>query len=403
MELTRREFVKTGTFTALSAITIQQREASRYQIGAFYFPNFHVDARNEQVHGKGWTEWEILKRGEPKFAGHEQPKKPVWGYLDEADPSAFEKKIAAAHDAGVTHFIFDWYWYDGKPFLHRALEEGYQRAQNKGDVRFCIMWANHDWYNLMPARLDGRERSLLYKGTYSASEFDRITDYIVAHYFSDPYYFQIDGSPYFSIYELANLVERIGGVEIAAEALGRLREKVRSAGFKDLHINAVAWGVQAVADPTAFLRALGVQSVTSYSWIHHFEMQKFPTNDYASALQAAPAYWREARAKFGVPYQPDLSMGWDPSPRTCQSDKFERADYPYTAILVNNTPELFQEGLIKAKAYLDGLANEPKILNINSWNEWTEGSYLEPDSIHGMAYLNAIRKVFGAAPRTFAG
>jgi hypothetical protein len=70
---------------------------------------------------------------------------------------------------------------------------------------------------------------------------------------------------------------------------------------------------------------------------------------------------------------------------------------------VNNTPELFQEGLIKAKAYLDGLANEPKILNINSWNEWTEGSYLEPDSIHGMAYLNAIRKVFGAAPRTFAG
>ena len=40
-----------------------------------------------------------------------------------------------------------------------------------------------------------------------------------------------------------------------------------------------------------------------------------------------------------------MSMGWDPSPRTCQSDIFRRADYPYTPILVNNSPELFQQGL----------------------------------------------------------
>ena len=27
-------------------------------------------------------------------------------------------------------------------------------------------------------------------------------------------------------------------------------------------------------------------------------------------------------------------------------------------------------------------------------NEWTEGSYLEPDTIHGLGYLEAIREVF---------
>jgi hypothetical protein len=33
-------------------------------------------------------------------------------------------------------------------------------------------------------------------------------------------------------------------------------------------------------------------------------------------------------------------------------------------------------------------------VNINCWNEWTEGSYLEPDTIHGMKYLEAVREVF---------
>ncbi|HBE43561.1 MAG TPA: hypothetical protein DDW27_20660, partial [Bacteroidales bacterium] len=37
----------------------------------------------------------------------------------------------------------------------------------------------------------------------------------------------------------------------------------------------------------------------------------------------------------------------------------------------------------------------PRILNINCWNEWTEGSYLEPDSFNGMKYIEAVKAVFG--------
>ena len=37
----------------------------------------------------------------------------------------------------------------------------------------------------------------------------------------------------------------------------------------------------------------------------------------------------------------------------------------------------------------------PRILTINSWNEWTEGSYIEPDTVHGLKYLEAIRDTFG--------
>jgi hypothetical protein len=36
-------------------------------------------------------------------------------------------------------------------------------------------------------------------------------------------------------------------------------------------------------------------------------------------------------------------------------------------------------------------------MSINAWNEWTEGSYIEPDTTNGMGYLEAIAGVFGRA------
>jgi hypothetical protein len=75
---------------------------------------------------------------------------------------------------------------------------------------------------------------------------------------------------------------------------------------------------------------------------------------------------------------------------------YSESEYPYTPTLKNNTPELFEMVLRQAKSYLEQHSNQPRIISINSWNEWTEGSYLEPDTVHGMRYLNAIRNVFGS-------
>ena len=47
-----------------------------------------------------------------------------------------------------------------------------------------------------------------------------------------------------------------------------------------------------------------------------------------------------------------------------------------------------------AKKYADEHPNQAPLITINSWNEWTETSYLEPDDLYGYGYLEAVKKVF---------
>ena len=78
----------------------QKKEVSAYQIGAYYFADYHLDKRNEEYRGKGWTEWKLVKEAKPRFAGHHQPNVPLWGYTDEADPKQMAQKIEAASSQG---------------------------------------------------------------------------------------------------------------------------------------------------------------------------------------------------------------------------------------------------------------------------------------------------------------
>ena len=393
-EMNRRNFLSGG-------VAALARAAGRpYQVGAYYFPNYHVDPRNEATHGPGWTEWELMKRAEPRFPGHQQPKKPLWGYEDESDPRVFARKIDAAADHGLTHLIFDWYWYDDGPFIGRGLDLGYLKAPNNRRVQFCLMWANHNWIDIHPAKRAGK-REVQYPGTVTRETFEKMTDHIVADYFRHPSHWKIDGCPYFSIYELYRLVEGLGGIEKTRDALRSFRRKTKAAGFRDLHLNAVVWGVKILPGekqfnkPAEILKALEFDSTTSYVWVHHVALRQFPVTPYDKVAAEAALFWPKATGEYGLPYHPNVSMGWDPSPRTVQSDVYAGTGYPFTPTIGGNTPAAFRTALESVKRFLDARADQPQNCNINAWNEWTERSYLEPDTVNGMGYLEAIRSVFG--------
>jgi Glycosyltransferase WbsX len=367
------------------------------EVGVYYFPNYHLDKRNENYFGKGWSEWKLVKEARPKFMGHQQPKVPLWGYTDEADPKQMAQKIEAASAHGIDAFIFDWYYYDDGPFLQRGVEEGFMKAKNNDRLKFSLMWANHDYTDIFP-HTSGIKRKMMYPGKISPQTWDKMTDYIIAKYFKHHSYWLIDGAPYFSIYDLGMFIKGFGTAEAAAKGLEDFRNKTKAAGFSDLHLNAVVKGVlpgKQGEDQAALIGKLAFNSCTSYVWYHHGGLTNFPATPYDSVKNTYFKYAEKAATQFGIPYYPNVSMGWDPSPRTSQNSEFTNSGYPHTPIIAGNTPEAFKTALIQAREFMDIHLKQNKILTVNAWNEWTEGSYLEPDTVHKMGYLNAVKEVFG--------
>jgi len=356
--------------TLASAQTTQPNASPKpVQVAAFYFPNWHH-------HDGKFGEWDSLRNARPRFPGHAQPKEPLWGAEDEADPVVMAKKIDAAADHGIGAFVFDWYYGAKGPFLERALDEGYLHASNRVRVKFALMWANDYAY-----------------GRIDREKFDRIVDRIVADYLTKPSYWTIEGKPVFSIYDIDSFIKSLGGIEAATDAVKHLRESAIHAGLAGVHLNVIDWKLVRRADAAKVIAALGIDSSTSYCWPHHVALKHLPTENYVALGDRYDEF--RNKMKLNVPHWPNVTMGWDPSPRMPADQPIDGRGYPNTPIVVNNTAANFRNALVRARAEAMTLPSAQRIVTVYAWNEWTEGGYLEPDRENGFAYLDAIRDVFG--------
>lgn len=105
---------------------------------------------------------------------------------------------------------------------------------------------------------------------------------------------------------------------------------------------------------------------------------------YEEIVSDVKKEWDVILNEYSIPYFPHVSIGWDNNPRF---KKFRKG------VVKNNTPQNFEKALKAAKKYAD--ENNVSLITINSWNEWTESSYLQPDNVYGYGYLEAIKRVFG--------
>jgi len=353
----------------------------KYDVAAYIWPSYHYEPRMAHFWPEKDGEWYTVRRATPRFPGHDMPRIPLLGYQDEADTNVMREHVALASEHGINVFIMDWYWYEDAPCFERQLNEGLIPALKDTDTKFYLMWANHDATTLWDMHTD--KNDILWTGQVNRTVLEPMFDRVIERYLTLDCYYRIDDKPVFSIFDFPNLIQGLGGIEQTNDAFNWMRQRCVARGLPGLHIQAITHKAH---DESESKRegleneVLHFDSGTNYQYCQYAD----GIGDYVHWAQEATSYWMDFERIYHT-YYPHVSIGWDDT---------HRHPSLKTAVL-GSTPDAFEAYLWKAKRYLDSHPDQSPLVTINSWNEWTEGSYLLPDMRWGYRYLQAVRNVFG--------
>ncbi len=372
----------------------------KYDIAAFVWPSYTGDEPRTRIFWpEGNGEWQTVKAMTNKgYKGCRWPRIPTWGYVNEADSKVMEMQIDCAVAHGVNVFIYDWYWYDNRPFLKNCLNDGFLKAKNNEKMNFCLMWANHDATHLWDKRnSDNFLSTVIWSGVVTPEIYSNICDRTIEKYFKCENYYTIEGCPVYIIFDIDNFIRSFGTTQECKMGIESFRRKTLDAGFKGLHFQVIHWNdrvfnwlpdrdINKGATSFELYDFLGINSVTSYNWGCNVNFD----GDYTEVTNAYTEKLKSESEKLNIPFYPNISVGWDNNVRF--------HDF-VPGVVENNTPENFKIACKKVKTFADesmkkGIMKAP-FITVNSWNEWTETSYLQPDDLYGYGYLEAIKEAFG--------
>ncbi len=378
----------------------------KMRVIALYLPQYHPTKENDKYWGKGFTEWTNVAKAKPLFHNHYQPRIPAdLGFYDLRLPQVREEQARLAKDAGIEGFCYWHYWFgNGKETLEMPFDEVVRTK--KPDFPFCLGWALHDWTTKTWNKSANKEQDeTIFKLEFPGEEDDLKHFYRLLDAFKDDRYIKVDGKLLFSILTpsrlpnpdkfmaLWNRLARENGlpgfhfvgiidsmpvitsknVMHADKAVEEHVNEVKKMGF-----DAVGTTNQKYAELKAggYLKKIIMATIRKYCSgliIDKYDYKKIIENFYTPSDKREDVY-------------PQLLAGWDRSPRSGRN----------AIIYYNNTPDIFEKAAKLAYECVSDKAPEHRIVFLNSWNEWGEGAYMEPDLKYGHGKLKALKSVLRA-------
>ena len=115
------------------------------KIVANYLPQFHSIPENDAWWGKGYTDWNAVKKSKPLFQGHCQPNVPLkYNYYDLSNVDSIRWQASLARQFGIYGFGIYHYWFNSNMKLLEKPAE--LLLENKDiDIHFCFLWDNSTW------------------------------------------------------------------------------------------------------------------------------------------------------------------------------------------------------------------------------------------------------------------
>lgn len=343
---------------------------------AFYLPQYHPFPENDEWWGKGFTEWANVTRAIPQFRGHYQPHLPgELGFYDLRVEDVHFRQIELAKQYGLYGFAYYHYWFAGKRLMEMPVDRFL--ANKKMDFPFLLVWANENWTR----RWDGLENDILIAQEHSVeSDYAFIKD--LEPYLQDERYIRIGDRPVVIVYRADILPEPIPTTE-------RWREYCVRNGLGEPYL--VAAQTFGLDDPRTVGFDAAVQFPPHNEWHSPDLMIQNSTElsnpDFSSLIFSYPKMVQQQKAlRTTTPYPlyKTVFPSWDSEPR-----KPGRG-----TIYAEAKPSLYRQWLEAACQWT--ISNHPegeRYVFINAWNEWAEGTHLEPDRRYGYANLYASMDV----------
>lgn len=345
---------------------------------ALYLPQFHEFKENNEWWGDGFTEWTNVRKGFAQFKNHNQPRIPHddIGYYDLSTEDAVRKQVDLAKRHGIYAFGMYYYWFSG----HRLMEKPMDILLSNLDldIKFFAIWANENFTRTW----DGLESNVLLGQEYSPDDPDKFI-LSLKKYIEDGRYMRADRKPVIGLYNPSAIPD-------CRETLSRWREQARKIGIGEILIWAcVTEGRHIDAEYQSM-----IDGEYEFPPRGKLYVDSEPTPgegvvfDYLSLVESARRFPVEPFGNLAPCFRGTM-MEWDNA---------ARRQTKYNA-WKNYSPFRFYVWSRIAIDYLrKNYDEDSRYLFVNAWNEWGEGTYLEPDEKYGYANINALSRAMYDLP-----
>jgi len=244
--------------------------------------------------------------------------------------------------------------------LQQALHDGFFHARYRHLLKFCLLWANHS------------------PTVHTPEDNVKVCQYWIDNYFKRPEYYKVNGRPLVVIFSIWAM-KRDLGIEGTRKAIELWHKMTREAGVGEIMVAGCGRGGGVLDE----MKQMGFDAVTGYNW----PSCGVTGRNYVPYIEVArkqfDLWWMPMAEGKVMPVITPTSPGWDSRPWHGQR----------SFVQVDRTPQAFEEHLRLARKFID-TTGQPKVLLIEAWNEFGEGSYCEPHKEFGFGHLEAVRRVF---------
>lgn len=368
------------------------------KIIAFYFPQLHAIRENDEWWGKGFTDWDNVRKAKPLFRGHNQPRVPAsYNYYDQSLLQTIRWQTELAANFGVWGFCHYHYWFDGKQMLETPTN---LLLQTKNiNMPFCLAWANETWSR----RWDGQDHYILQQQTHDPDieKWRHHFTYLIKAW-SDERAIRISGKPLFIIYRPAKIIDTAGMFDF-------WQQEARKHGIDGLYFATMKQydmpddDCIKNYDAVIQFQPFEAMKIIAHNSARATVIKKFLQRFGAALPRAIENSIYKASKEWGRPTMVDYDEVWSriverPKENAITTYPGAFVDWDNTAryghqatIFKGATPERFECWLSKLLQRVAADTTQEPLVFLNAWNEWSEGAYLEPDEKYGSGYLNAVK------------